>query len=131
MKATGRRDHAHKGPVSKRESLKNIPLIYMSPAELDDTLDPVEGGAGTTADVLDMARRGHPERMSVLVAAAVLTLPDGTRRAIIEQFEYGDGDGLKFIGNVVRSARRKLEPGESVEREVWRLDWHEVLAQPS
>ena len=116
--------HGHKGPATRRQQLASIPLMYLSAAEFEQVFEDLARKSST--DILEMARIApNPD---LLVAGAVLRLPSGAEAVVIEDFEYGDGEGVRFIDSEVRSFRKLLKPGESVRRECWKVRWSQIIS---
>jgi hypothetical protein len=92
---------------------KEKPLMAMDDLERtrawDDIFEDVEVG------LLDEARAG---REKVMVAVAVLTLPDGQERIAYESDEAGDGEGSAPVSHVVARAKSRLRAKESIRFEM-------------
>ena len=96
------------------------PLMEMTPQEFDMAMD--SAGRNIDRRILDAVRRG--EDQDVVLAVAILTLPDGTRRIAVTGCEYGDGEGIRFAKGFVAGVKRThlLHKGERIHVETWRME---------
>lgn len=94
---------------------ENKPFVQMNQIEFarawDDIMEEDEG------DMLKEARESV-KLLPIVVAAAVLTLSDGTQKIAYYVPEYGDGDGLNMVADFIRRVRRLklLREGEEISR---------------
>jgi len=91
---------------------RDKPFVEMSPSEFEEAFDEI--GSDLKASILQEAR--ETATGSFVMAAALLTLPDGTRKLAYPVMEYGDGDGVSaiddFIGECTRT--KALRSGETL-----------------
>jgi hypothetical protein len=97
-------------------------LLKMSDKEFNSTFD--KAMASVDQELLEDARKNAKGTMSVDVAVLFLTLPDGRKRVVHYQAEFGDSHG---IGDMEECGRdmvkaRLLQPGESIGVNVFHFD---------
>lgn len=87
------------------------------------TRDPL---ADTDAIILQEARDGKGQ--DILIAAAILTLSDGTERVAFFQCEYGDNDANNHVAEFCNEARNHnlLRVGERIRAVLWRASVEEL-----
>lgn len=98
----------------------NKPFIQMTDAELKETFREI--GLLDNFEILQDARHGMGQ--DILLAIAVLTLPDGTERRVYVAFEYGDGDGENTVQGFIDEINETpgmLKDGEKVELRIQRV----------
>ena len=68
-----------------------------------------------TRAILDEARSGDHNELKIVVA---VLLPH--RLVAVSEFEYGDGEGIRYVDDFIDDVRngRYLNPGETIEREI-------------
>jgi len=93
--------------------VKEKPILQMGDIERERAFDGI--AESINADLLSEARSGGHD--PIVLAAVVLISGDGSRRIVTYNGEYGDGDGIAQMKDLVRQLRRsnKLLAGESVE----------------
>jgi|3_EtaG_2_1085321.scaffolds.fasta_scaffold18497_3 DNA repair ATPase RecN len=86
-------------------------ILSMTREEIDAFFDDL--GRDLDIDILEEARKkAHHLGRSVVLAVAVLKMPDGEVKIAYEQNEYGDGEGISQIKDYIRRNQGGLEPGE-------------------
>lgn len=111
--------HPHKGRLSRRESLKGVPFVYMNEQEFEESMD--EASRDIDQGILEEARRGQ---VGLVVAAIFLESTGQPDRLVIYDAEYGDGEGKSRMLEFARGAVRKglLKPEERLRAEVLTIE---------
>lgn len=111
--------HPHKGSLTKRHLLNEVPIVEMSDQERQFSFD--EMSRDLHIRMLEEARKSEA---FFLIAAAILRRP-GQRDGVPYYVpEYGDGEGEESIEDFIDSVRRAnlLKPNETLHLELFRFD---------
>lgn len=102
--------------------LSDKPIIEMTNEERERTFDMI----GKSGDIKMLNEARNNQCQELLIAVAVLNPGE---HLVIWTAEYGDGEGIRFIGDSILGWKRLklLKKGESLEGRVLRVSISDVI----